>query len=203
MKCKIVIASILVFSLVACSKSSSETSSGSPENTSSTENATATSSDLSATSTESSSTSGATASSSNLSAKGSSLTGNQSNLNLNLNLSADQLFDFDKAVLKPQADAELQKVFDDINGKTDASVKVVGYTDAKGSDTYNKRLSDQRAMAVKKWLEDKGLKNPILTEGKGAADPIAPNTNSDGSDNPEGRAKNRRVEIKVSGKTSL
>lgn len=134
---------------------------------------------------------------------GSSLTGGESNLNIKISLSADQMFDFDKAVLKPQADAELQKVFDDINGKTDASVKVVGYTDAKGSDTYNKRLSDQRAMAVKKWLEDKGLKNQILTEGRGAADPIAPNTNSDGSDNPEGRAKNRRVEIKVSGKTTL
>lgn len=134
---------------------------------------------------------------------GSSLTGNVSNLNIKINLSADQLFDFDKAVLKPEADAELQKAFDDINGKTEATVLVVGHTDAKGSDNYNKRLSDQRANAVKKWLENKGLKNQILTEGKGAKDPIAPNTNPDGSDNPEGRAKNRRVEIKVSTQQSL
>lgn len=134
---------------------------------------------------------------------GSSLTGSVSNLNIKINLSADQLFDFDKAVLKPEADAELQKAFDDINGKTEANVLVLGYTDAKGSDSYNKRLSDQRAMAVKKWLEDKGLKNQILTDGKGAKDPIAPNTNPDGSDNPEGRAKNRRVEIKVTTQKSI
>lgn len=134
---------------------------------------------------------------------GSSLTGRVSNLNIKINLSADQLFDFDKAVLKPEADVELQKAFDDINGKTEANVLVVGYTDAKGSDNYNKRLSDQRAMAVKKWLEDRGLKNQILTEGKGAKDPIAPNTNPDGSDNPDGRAKNRRVEIKVTTQKSI
>lgn len=134
---------------------------------------------------------------------GSSLTGSVSNLNIKINLAADQLFDFDKAVLKSEADTELQKAFDDINGKTEANVLVVGYTDAKGSDTYNKRLSDQRAMAVKKWLEDKGLKNQILTEGKGATDPIAPNTNPDGTDNPEGRAKNRRVEIKVTTQKSI
>lgn len=203
MRFRLLIASVVVFSLTACSKSNSnsETISNTTETSNSTE--AETSSGVIETTRDTSSTSGTSGSSSNLSAQGSGLTGSESNLNIKISLSADQMFDFDKAILKPQADAELQKAFDDINGKTDASVKVVGYTDAKGSDTYNKRLSDQRAMAVKKWLEDKGLKNAILTEGKGAADPIAPNTNSDGSDNPEGRAKNRRVEIKVSGKTSL
>ncbi len=139
----------------------------------------------------------------NLSSEGSSLTGDVSNLNIDIKLKADQLFDFDKATLKPEAEPQLQKVFDDINGKTESVIEIIGHTDAKGSPQYNKNLSIKRAEAVKKWLEDKGLKNPISTTGKGANVPIAPNKHPDGSDNPEGRAENRRVEIKSAGKQSL
>jgi outer membrane protein OmpA-like peptidoglycan-associated protein len=68
-----------------------------------------------------------------------------------------------------------------------------------GSDFYNQRLSDQRAEAVRKWLVSKeGLKGvKFATKGYGVKNPVAPNTRPDGSDNPDGRQKNRRVEITV------
>lgn len=135
--------------------------------------------------------------------EGSTLTGNVSNLNVNISLEADQLFDFDKAILKPEAEPHLQNVFDQVNGKTESKLQIIGYTDAKGSTAYNKNLSVKRAEAVKTWLQAKGLKNTIVVEGKGAENPVAPNTKPNGSDNPEGRAKNRRVEIKTITQQSL
>ncbi|MBA5793821.1 OmpA family protein [Flavobacterium sp. xlx-214] len=135
--------------------------------------------------------------------EGSNLTGSVSNLNVNISLKADQLFDFDKAVLKPEAEVELQHVFDQINGKTESKLQIVGYTDAKGTDKYNKELSLKRAETVKNWLVAKGLKNIMAIEGKGAENPVAPNTKEDGSDNPEGRAQNRRVEIKTKTEGSI
>lgn len=203
MKSQLIIASFVCLGVASCSKSTKESAATSTEEITTAENGTAEASDLSATSEQSNANNGENATSSGLNAEGSSLTGNQSNLNLDINLSADQLFEFDKANLKPQADVELEKAFSRLKGKSEAVIKVIGYTDGKGSASYNKDLSLRRANAIKTWLETNGYSNPISVEGKGAADPIAPNTHSDGSDNPEGRAKNRRVEIKVTGKTSL
>lgn len=140
---------------------------------------------------------------SNLSAAGSSLSAQQSDFNIQINLSADVLFDFDKADLKPEADTELQKIADVIRQKGKGVILITGYTDSKGSDAYNQRLSWARAEAVKTWLIANGLQKNYQTEGKGAANPVAPNTNADGSDNPEGRAQNRRVEIVVNKTTTL
>lgn len=58
-------------------------------------------------------------------------------------------------------------------------------------------MSDSRIRPTLNWFEAKGLHQNYQTEGLGAANPVAPNANDDGSDNPEGRAKNRRVEIIV------
>ena len=140
---------------------------------------------------------------SSLSATGSSLSAQQSDFNIQINLSADVLFDFDKADLKPEADTELQKIADVIRQKGKGVILITGYTDSKGSDAYNQRLSWARAEAVKTWLIANGLQKNYQTEGKGAANPVAPNTNADGSDNPEGRAQNRRVEIVVNKTTTL
>ncbi|MDF2483808.1 MAG: hypothetical protein K0R79_4165 [Stenotrophomonas indicatrix] len=76
---------------------------------------------------------------------------------------------------------------------------VPGHTDSKGTDAYNQKLSERRATAVYNYLTKNGvdagrLAGPI---GYGESRPIAPNTNPDGSDNPEGRAKNRRTELNV------
>ena len=139
----------------------------------------------------------AAAQGSSLTAQSSSLSGTETGFNIQINLSSDVLFDFDKAELKPEADGELQKAADIIRQKGKGLILISGYTDSKGSDAYNKRLSLARAQAVKNWFEAQGLHQNYQTEGLGAANPVAPNANDDGSDNPEGRAKNRRVEIIV------
>lgn len=138
-----------------------------------------------------------------MSATSSNLSAEVSNLNIDINLAADQLFEFDKADLKPEAEAELTKAYSQFENQPKAKVVIVGYTDGKGSAAYNKDLSLRRANAVKEWFQKKGSQNNIFVEGKGADNPVAPNKNPDGSDNPEGRAKNRRVEIKVSGQKSI
>jgi len=141
--------------------------------------------------------SSAAAQGSSLTAQSSSLSGTETGFNIQINLSSDVLFDFDKAELSPEADSELQKAADIIRQKGKGLILISGYTDSKGTDAYNKRLSLARAQAVKNWFEAQGLHQNYQTEGLGAANPVAPNTNDDGSDNPEGRAKNRRVEIIV------
>ncbi len=118
---------------------------------------------------------------------------------IQVDLSADVLFDFDKANIKPEADAALQKVVLIIASKRKGNVIITGHTDSKGSDSYNQRLSERRAESVRQWLIKKGkLSGDImLTLGMGEAEPVAPNTNADGSDNPEGRKLNRRVGIVI------
>ncbi len=138
-----------------------------------------------------------------LESTGSSLTANQSNLNIDIQLSADQLFEFDKATLKPEADAELSKLADEIRKSGNEKVQITGHTDSKGNDAYNEKLSLNRANAVKDWLKNNGVENEIIALGRGEKDPIAENTLANGQDNPEGRAKNRRVDVKYLGTQSI
>jgi outer membrane protein OmpA-like peptidoglycan-associated protein len=114
-----------------------------------------------------------------------------------IELAADVLFDFDKAVIKSEAAAALKQAATVIRDKAKGIVRIEGYTDSKGSDAYNQKLSERRAIAVKTWLVKKEeLKNVRFeTHGFGAKKPVAPNTRPDGSDDPDGRRKNRRVEI--------
>lgn len=117
---------------------------------------------------------------------------------IRIELAADVLFDFDKATIKPAAAAELHKVAELIKEKGQGrSIRIDGHTDGKGSAAYNQRLSQQRAESVRQWLYAKGaLDNvPMTAQGFGATKPVAPNTKPDGSDDPDGRQKNRRVEI--------
>jgi outer membrane protein OmpA-like peptidoglycan-associated protein len=116
-----------------------------------------------------------------------------------IELAADVLFDFDKADIRPKAQDALKQAATIIRDRGKGAVRIEGHTDAKGSDAYNQQLSERRAQAVKAWFVDKeGLKKTSFrTQGFGAAKPVAPNTKPDGSDDPEGRQKNRRVEIVV------
>jgi len=118
---------------------------------------------------------------------------------IKVNLSADLLFDFDKSDIKPEAGPELMKVATVLKSYPNAEVTIEGHTDGKGSDAYNQPLSERRAATVAKWLTVNAGVNAanVRTRGWGKTKPIAPNTNPDGSDNPQGRAKNRRVEITV------
>ena len=117
---------------------------------------------------------------------------------IRIELAADVLFDFDKATIKPEAATALHNVAEIIKDKGKGrSVRIDGHTDGKGGDDYNRKLSERRADSVKQWLGQKeGLAQvKMTTQGFGASKPVAPNANKDGSDNPEGRQKNRRVEI--------
>ncbi|MFA7292412.1 MAG: OmpA family protein [Rhodocyclaceae bacterium] len=87
-------------------------------------------------------------------------------------LAADALFDYDKAVLRPEG----KKSLDDLVAKSKALnlevIIAVGHTDRLGSDAYNQKLSEKRAAAVKTYLVSKGVEaNKVYTEGKGEKQP--------------------------------
>lgn len=138
-----------------------------------------------------------------LTSGGSSLTAEQSGLNVDIQLAADQLFDFDKATLKPEAETALQHAAEELQKAGKERVEITGHTDSKGNDDYNLKLSQKRAEAVRDWFVAYGLKNDIYAVGKGEKEPIAENSLANGQDNPEGRAKNRRVEVKYLGSASI
>ncbi|MBL8384097.1 MAG: OmpA family protein [Burkholderiales bacterium] len=107
---------------------------------------------------------------------------------------ADAFFDFNKAVLKPEAKAKLDDLVGKLKGISLEVIIAVGHTDSIGGDAYNQKLSVKRAESVKAYLVSKGIEpNRIYTEGKGKKQPVADNKTA------EGRAKNRRVEIEVVG----
>jgi OOP family OmpA-OmpF porin len=102
------------------------------------------------------------------------------------------------AVNDKEAQARLDDLVSKLKGVNLEVIIVVGHTDNVGSAAANQRLSLQRAEAVKKYLVSKGIEpNRIYTEGKGPSQPIADNRT------PEGRAKNRRVEIEVVGTRTI
>jgi outer membrane protein OmpA-like peptidoglycan-associated protein len=128
----------------------------------------------------------------------------QSGRSLSMNLSGDVLFDYDKSVLRPEAEQTLKKVAAVLSQFPESKVTVEGYTDSKGAKTTNMQLSRERAQSVKNWLVKNGgvVATNIATKGYGEQYPIALNKNADGSDNPLGRALNRRVSIVVEKSTS-
>ncbi len=123
----------------------------------------------------------------------------QSGRSLSMNLAGDVLFDYDKAVLKPAAEEALKKVAVVLSQFPESRVTIEGYTDAKGGKAVNLPLSRERAGAVKEWLVKNGNVPAanVTAKGFGEDNPVAPNTNTDGTDNPAGRALNRRVTIIV------
>ncbi len=110
---------------------------------------------------------------------------------------ADALFAFDKSTLSPDAEQTLS-VLGPMLKRSSGPIRIDGYTDSIGSDAYNITLSEKRAETVRNWLSAHGyIAAATPYAGRGKADPVAPNSNADGSDDPAGRAKNRRVEIVV------
>jgi outer membrane protein OmpA-like peptidoglycan-associated protein len=117
---------------------------------------------------------------------------------IRIEMPADVLFDFDQAEIRPDAAKVLSQAAEVLRRHSKQRVVIEGHTDAKGRDDYNQRLSERRAQAVKRWLQEReGLKSALQTRGWGAKRPVARNAKPDGSDDPEGRQKNRRVEIVI------
>jgi outer membrane protein OmpA-like peptidoglycan-associated protein len=106
----------------------------------------------------------------------------------------DVLFDFNKYSLKPTAREKLAKVSGILLAYPDLKVQVEGYTDSIGTAEYNQKLSEERADSVKSYLVSQNVQdNDVTAQGFGENDPIADNSTA------KGRAKNRRVELVVSG----
>lgn len=111
-----------------------------------------------------------------------------------VSFAADALFDFDKAVLKPEGKAKLDELTSKLGDINLEVIIAVGHTDSVGTDAYNQKLSIRRAEAVKAYIITKNVEaNRVYTEGKGETQPVADNKTA------EGRSKNRRVEIEVVG----
>lgn len=150
--------------------------------------------------------SGAAAAGSGLTGRVSALNASVSGLNTRvtdtstiIDLPADALFEFDKATLTPDAEAQLLKAAELIRRSPAGPVEVIGHTDSKGDDAYNQRLSEARAKTVADWFGGQvGVRTRAFeVSGKGESAPMAPNARPDGSDDPAGRTKNRRVEVVV------
>jgi outer membrane protein OmpA-like peptidoglycan-associated protein len=117
-----------------------------------------------------------------------------------LRLAGDLLFDFDKFDLRPEAVATMREVATKIRAANPrGKIRIAGYTDSKGSQPFNMRLSQQRASSVETWLvQNAGFPASAFSRaGYGAANPVAPNETPDGHDDPDGRQRNRRVEIVI------
>ncbi|MCZ8216091.1 MAG: OmpA family protein [Cyclobacteriaceae bacterium] len=107
-------------------------------------------------------------------------------------------FDFDKSDITPQAATELNKLVDILKDNAAIKIEMGSHTDSVGTQDYNIQLSQRRAESTVRYLVNNGISQQRLTaKGYGETKPIARNTNPDGSDNPVGRARNRRTEFKI------
>jgi OOP family OmpA-OmpF porin len=118
-------------------------------------------------------------------------------------LAADALFDFNKADLRAEGKAKLDKLASDIKGIKLEVIIAVGHADRFGTDAYNQKLSEKRAEAVKAYLVGKGVEpNRVYTEGKGKKQPITKADQCKGAKSKkvvDCLQPDRRVEIEVIG----
>jgi outer membrane protein OmpA-like peptidoglycan-associated protein/tetratricopeptide (TPR) repeat protein len=108
-------------------------------------------------------------------------------------------FAFDKSNVIDFYKGQIDSVVKVLTDHPGYSIEIQGHTDSKGSDEYNQKLSERRAMEVKNFMvKDKGIAEArIVTKWFGKTVPAVPNELPNGEDDPEGRARNRRVEFKV------
>ncbi len=101
-------------------------------------------------------------------------------------------FDYDSYELKSESFTELDRLYQLLVNNPSVEIEITGHTDNQGSDAYNKRLSGQRAEAVRQYLIQKSISSSrISSSGAGSTSPIATN------DTEEGRALNRRIEVRI------
>ena len=107
------------------------------------------------------------------------------------------LFDFGKSDIRSDAAQTLSKLATVLNDAKVPTAHIYGHTDSVSDEAFNQKLSEDRANAVKNELSKNGVSATLDATGYGETKPVAPNENPDGSDNPAGRALNRRVEIYI------
>ena len=107
------------------------------------------------------------------------------------------LFDFGKSDIRPDAAQTLSTLATVLNNAKVPAAHIYGHTDSVSDEAFNQKLSEDRANAVSAELKKDGVTATLDATGYGETKPIAPNENPDGSDNPAGRALNRRVEIYI------
>ena len=107
-------------------------------------------------------------------------------------------YEFAKWDITPVAAQELDRLVDILIDNPEISIELSSHTDSVDTEAYNIRLSQRRAESAVNYIIQAGISpDRIVAKGYGETMPIARNTNPDGTDNPEGRAKNRRTEFKV------
>ena len=105
------------------------------------------------------------------------------------------LFDFGKSDIRPEAALTIKSLATVLTSNKVPAAHVYGHTDSISDEAFNLQLSQERADAVVAELKKDGVSSTLDATGYGESKPVAPNENADGSDNPSGRALNRRVEI--------
>ncbi len=109
-------------------------------------------------------------------------------------------FRFDKTTYPPEVNERLDVIIDILKNNSSAAVVITGHTDSMGPESYNLELSKKRAREVMRYLVNAGIPSEkIEVVGMGEKQPVAKNTNANGSDNIEGRKLNRRVELDLKG----
>ena len=109
-------------------------------------------------------------------------------------------FDFDKYDIRDESVVELNKLLLFLEKNPKVIVEISGHTDSRGSDEYNLKLSRNRAKSVVAWLKKRKVSSKrVIAKGYGETKHIAPNENPDGTDNPDGRQMNRRIELTIIG----
>ncbi len=110
-------------------------------------------------------------------------------------------YDFDKFKLSDVAKESVDRLIMPLFGYFPEGIIEIGsHTDSKGTEQYNLALSQKRSESIVSYIISKGIPaERLVAKGYGMSMPIAPNTNPDGTDNPEGRQLNRRTEFKIVG----
>jgi outer membrane protein OmpA-like peptidoglycan-associated protein len=105
-------------------------------------------------------------------------------------------FDYNDSNIVPRAQRQLEIVAHLLKDDPNRKMRLSGHADALGSESYNLKLSRARAFNVRESLTRLGV-NPaqVVSEGLGELQPMDPNLKADGTDNTEGRSRNRRTEI--------
>ncbi|MBN2681599.1 MAG: PD40 domain-containing protein [Bacteroidales bacterium] len=112
-------------------------------------------------------------------------------------------FDYGKFDLRRESQVELEKLYKLMDENPSIYVEIIGHTDSRSSVDFNLKLSKKRARSAIEYLVNKGIDSKRFVEkAMGKSQPVAINENPDGTDNPEGRSLNRRVEIKLLNATS-